>query len=346
MAMKHYLDAATIRQRTALVMPQWFPPEAAIADVTTTMRTNLTDVDVYVEPDRVCLVVDACPVAAEAATGLNRERESSGLRPYVVVTNEQNLGQGGSLVRGFEELRRRGGEAEWFVTRDADGDHFLNDLPHLARMAHQLEALAEDGCFMVIGRRTNVRRPMTWLRGQLEQLINRVTLSALSYRLARRGEVIDRRFFHPDGDWPDTQSGYKLYARDLVDRVIEEYGRLGEPPWGADTFRYLGQVLPFWVCIDAGGVAGEVIRASLVDQTVSSFGPETFRRQYRAKLHYVLKRSEVTGSVARGILAGAMLRSGLWIHPDGQALCRWLWSDLADEIGLGPDDALVDRLFS
>ncbi len=341
----HDLDADAIRRRTALVMPQWFPAEFDAAHAERVLRANLDGVDALVQPARVCLVVDACPAAAEAVAQLEKQRAADGLEPYVVVSNEVNLGQGGSLVRGFRALIEVGCTADWYVTRDADGDHFINDLPHLTRMADQIASAVDTPCTMVIGRRVNVRRPMTWFRGELEELVNRTLMTALTYRLARRGQVIDQRFMHPDGAWPDTQSGYKLYSADLVGRVIDAYDELGEPPWGPDTYRYVGQVALFWICIDSGGVCGEVIRASLSDEQTSSFGPETFRRQFRAKLHYVLKQSELPGPVARQILANGMLRSGVWTHPDGQALCRWLCCDLADDLDLGPDDPLLEPTF-
>ena len=347
----HYLESRQIRERTALVMPQWFSPEIDAEQVEQIVRLNLAGVDDYASPEHVCLVIDACPVAERAVAALNESRSAAGLCAYPTVVNDQNLGQGGSLVRGFAALIERGCPADWFVTRDADGDHFINDLPHLARMADQLDAIANDGCYMVVGRRVDVRRPMTWFRGELEELVNATLMDALSCRLARRGEVIDQRFMHPDVSGagpgmarPDTQSGYKLYSLDLVRRVIDEYATLGEPPWGPDTFRYLGQVAPFWVCIDAGGVAGEVIRASLTCQSVSSFGPETFERQYRAKLHYILKRSELPVPAARQILANAIMRSGLWTHPDGRTLCRSLWTDLADELGFDADGGLIEPM--
>lgn len=346
MVPSHYLNSAAIRQRTALVMPQWFPPEIDAESAGRILEANLAGAEVYVAPDCLCIVVDACPSAETAVANLNEQRRSAGLDPFVVVVNQENQGQGGSLTRGFAELIQRGCRADWYVTRDADGDHFVNDLPHLARMADQVATACRGDCYMVIGRRVNVHRPMTWFRGELEELVNRTMMAALAYRLARRGEVVDRRFMHPDADWPDTQSGYKLYSADLVGRVIAEYGRLRDTPFGPDTYRYVGQVSPFWVCIDAGGICGEVMRASLTDQSASSFGPETFRGQYRAKLHYVIERSALSGAVARQVLANSILRSALWTHPDGQDLCRYFYQDLADDLDLGSVDYLSSPMFS
>jgi hypothetical protein len=323
----HRFDSETIRRRTAIVMPQWFPPDLDAGRVSKIMAANLADVDLYAEPSRVCLVVDACPAAQEAIEELNARRVTSGLVPYIVVCNAENLGQGASLVRGFEELIGRGCPSDWYITRDADGDHFINDLPHLARMADQIAALT-DGCYMVIGRRVNLRRSLTWLRGELEEWINSVLMACLAYRLARRGQVIDQRFMHPDAPWPDVQSGYKLYSLELVKHVIREYQGLSEPPWEPDDRRFLGQIVPFWLCLERGGICGEVVRSSLVAPADSSFGPETFRRQYRAKLKYVLARSELPGDAAGRIVANCIRRSGVWMHPDGRALCEAVFAEL------------------
>lgn len=334
----HRLNSETIRRRTAIVMPQWFPPDLDAGRVSSIMTANLADVDLYAEPSRVCLVIDDCPAAQQAIEEVNARRVTSGLVPYLVVCNTSNLGQGPSLARGFAELVDRGCPSDWYVTRDADGDHFINDLPHLARMADQIAALS-DGCYMVIGRRVNLHRSLTWLRGELEEWVNSMLMACLAYRLAKREQVVDQRFMHPDAVWPDVQSGYKLYSRELVKLVIDESARLNEPPWEPDDRRFLGQIVPFWLCLDSGGVCGEVIRSSLVAPADSSFGPETFRRQYRAKLRYVLARSELPGDIAGRIVVNCTRRSGLWMCPEGRALCEAILT----ELGLPNDPAA--RLF-
>jgi hypothetical protein len=92
----HYLDSLAIRSRTAIVMPQWFPPEITADAVVDVLTTNLADVDAYAAPANVCLVVDACPAAETAVAAVNQDRTSAGLEPFVVAINGENLGQGGS----------------------------------------------------------------------------------------------------------------------------------------------------------------------------------------------------------------------------------------------------------
>jgi hypothetical protein len=321
------IDSAAIRERTALVMPQWFAPEVDAEHAFRIMTANLADVDLYVKPSRLCLVIDHCAAAQEAAETLNERRKTSGLEPYLLIRNAENLGQGESLVRGFQELMDRGCRSDWYVARDADGDHLVNDLPSLARMANQIAALA-DGCYMVIGRRVNLRRSLGWLRGELEEWINSVLMACLAYRLARREQTIDQRFMYPEGSWPDVQSGYKLYSSELVRQTIAEYARLKEPPWDSDASRFLSQIVPFWLCIEAGGLCGEAIRSSLVALSASSFGPDTFRRQYRTKLHYAITRSELPLAVASRIALDRARHGDLWTSSDGRALVCSICSDL------------------
>jgi hypothetical protein len=321
------IDSAAIRERTALVMPQWFAPDVDAGQALGILTANLADADLYVEPARLCLVIDGCPAGQEAADALNARRKASGQEPYPVVSNAANLGQGESLVRGFQELMDRGRPSDWYVTRDADGDHFISDLPHLARMANQIAALT-DGCYMVIGRRVNLRRSLGWFRGELEEWINSVLMAGLTYRLARREQIMDQRFMYPDGPWPDVQSGYKLYSSDLVRQTIREYARLKDPPWDSDARRFLGQVVPFWLCVEAGGLCGEVVRSSLVPPLASSFGPETFRRQYGVKLRYALTRGELPPAVANRIVLDSARRSDLWATWDARTLICAICTDL------------------
>jgi hypothetical protein len=133
---------------------------------------------------------------------------------------------------------------------------------------------------------------------------------------------------HPNASWPDSQSGYKLYSLELVNRVIHEYQRLNEASCEPDDRRFLGQIVPFWLCLESGGICGEVVRSSLVTPLASSFGPDTFRRQYRAKLRYVLTRSELPPAVASRTVFGCARRSDLWTNSDGRTLMCMICADL------------------
>ena len=56
---------------------------------------------------------------------------------------------------------------------------------------------------------------MGWARGELETLLDRVTLDALAYRLAREGRALNLAHCCGDGV-PDLSTGYKVYGRDVA----------------------------------------------------------------------------------------------------------------------------------
>jgi glycosyltransferase involved in cell wall biosynthesis len=103
-----------------------------------------------------------------------------------------NAGKGAALRTGFRELLERGVDA--VVTLDADGQHVPEQIPRL------LEAW-RIGADLVLGSRARQFREMAPLRRTSNQLSSRAISFAAGVQFA------------------DVQTGFRLYGRDLLERV-------------------------------------------------------------------------------------------------------------------------------
>lgn len=110
----------------------------------------------------------------------------------IAVSHPVNRGKGAALDTGI----RRASElnADWIVTMDADGQHDPDDLPSFLSAAH-----APDAAVLVGNRMEHVEgMPM----------VRRCTNWLMSWLLSR---TMGQRV-------PDTQCGYRAYARDILAR--------------------------------------------------------------------------------------------------------------------------------
>jgi glycosyltransferase involved in cell wall biosynthesis len=108
-----------------------------------------------------------------------------------VVSHMQNQGKGAALMTGFHWALQEGFQA--VLTLDADGQHDPDEIPRF------LAAYEADAADLIIGRRNFSQMPLV------------------------------RRFANSFGSWlfslalgthiPDNQSGYRLYARPLLERL-------------------------------------------------------------------------------------------------------------------------------
>lgn len=110
-----------------------------------------------------------------------------------VVRFTRNRGKGAALRRGFEEVLADGTVAA-VVTVDADGQHLPEEIPHLIAGWHA-------GADLVLGARDHLFEHMSRLR----RISNRLSSRAIS--VAAGGPV------------EDAQTGFRLYGRDLIERI-------------------------------------------------------------------------------------------------------------------------------
>ncbi|MBI3447452.1 MAG: glycosyltransferase family 2 protein [Acidobacteria bacterium] len=110
-----------------------------------------------------------------------------------VVRHEMNLGKGAALATGFSRLLARGASA--IVTLDADGQHDPAEIPAFVR------ARRESAADLVVGARVGAWEAMSGAR----RFGNRFSCAAVRFF---RGPAL-----------PDTQCGFRLYTRELLEAV-------------------------------------------------------------------------------------------------------------------------------
>jgi glycosyltransferase involved in cell wall biosynthesis len=114
----------------------------------------------------------------------------------IVVKHERNMGKGEALRTGFREFLNRDFKA--VITLDADGQHSPSEIPKL------IEAWLNERADIVIGTRKRQVGEMPLLR------IFTNTVSSWLVSLSA-GQYI-----------PDSQSGYRLIARSVIENVKTE----------------------------------------------------------------------------------------------------------------------------
>jgi hypothetical protein len=313
-----YSTRHEMRGRVGLVVPVWFPEDLPDALCETLLRTTLADCSSCLRPEHVALVVDGVTRLAALAERLSGEIGGSGAPDdiaFQVVAPAVNQGKGGALVVGWEALLADPA-LEFIATRDADGDHFLDDLPHLFRLGEQMSRETGNARVVVIGRRTAVHPPLGWRRGEYERVVNAILVEALQFSLARHGRVLPRQYWA--ADVPDLQSGYKLYSRAACVEAMRALREAEEQRPELQPLRRGMEILPFAAVCAAGGIAGEAPRATYYDQPVTSYGRVDRVRFFGDPLAWTLRELEVAADAARGILDNALARSTLMTDPDGR----------------------------
>jgi hypothetical protein len=307
--------------RVGLVVPVWFSPETPEALCESLLRTTLSDWASCFEAEHVVLVVDGIPHLAELARRLSVELAAEGRARggssgvFRVLSPAVNQGKGGALAVGWEALLAEE-QIEFIAVRDADGDHFLDDLPHLFRLGEQIVADTDEERVLVVGRRTAVHPPLGWLRGEYELAVNAILVEALQFSLARRGRVLPRQYWAAEA--PDLQSGYKLYSRAACAEALRALRTAEEERPELQPFRRGMELLPFAAVCAAGGVTGEIPRLTYFDQPVTSYGRVDRVRFFGDPLAYALDELEVSADAARRIFDNSLARSALMTDPTGR----------------------------
>jgi len=134
--------------------------------------------------DRVFVVDDgSTDGAVEALAGL----------PIEVIRFEKNRGKGAAMLAGYRAVLEHP-EVSCVINIDADGQHDPNEIPKL------YEAFTEQGADLLIGVRTFDRVPWgSWLG-------NTISSKLMLWLFGR--------------SLPDTQSGFRLYARNFVENIV------------------------------------------------------------------------------------------------------------------------------
>ena len=305
----YYDTAKDIRGRLVTIVPVWYPEDLAGTSAAELLAETLGDIERVSRPEHVCLVVDGQPRWAPVAEAEAEQVAENGGKPHVLVLPE-NEGKGAAVRAGMERMLDAT-DCPYFVVRDADGDHFTNDVPSLFRLARQIEGDADAGGVLVVGARADRRRPMGLVRGELERWVVSFIWDALRYGLAARGRAVNETFLGPYDPTPDLLSGFKLYTREAARLSAEGMTRAMADHPELRVGRYAGEVVPVVETLLAGGVVGQMVRGTLEGQPVSGFASLKRLDVYPSRILWTAKRLELPPEVALQLFDNAVARTPL-----------------------------------
>ena len=306
MNLDYYLTFKQIRGRLGMIVPIWFPEDLPEDQIELILSQMLADSEHLVEPMCQVLVCDGQPHIQQLILSRLCDQQKR-----TVLLTEQNLGKGGAVAVGLEHLLRNSG-VEYIITRDADGDHFINDVPNLVRLASQMQHELSDERVVVVGGRLDVHRPMGFTRGEYEILVNDVIWHGLQYSLARAGRVINTQYFAEHGPIPDFHSGFKLYSRESANIALKGLTEADQVCPDLDMTRHGAEPVPIIEMMAAGGTVGQVNRITLETQPVVTSTGSNRAIRYGSRLIWTMRRLGIPFIPSRQLLDNAITRSMLY----------------------------------
>ena len=306
----------TLRYRTGVVIPVYFPEEidtrwrqALVRDTAGAYCEQVAD------PSTVCLSVDGERHGADVADLLAGELGVS------VFVSPVNCGKLGAAIHGMRVLLARS-DLEYVAVVDQDGDHFANELLSFVRAAqHIAHHVAHDRC-MVLGRRISRHRPLGFLRGELEELADRVLLDALFYHAALTQRPLRLEYALALDEFPDFHSGYKLFSRSTAGHVF-----LSDPQLAGVSetcyYRHACEAVMGVEAVLSGAYLGIVSRSTLNEQPISTFGSFELVQLVADKIIWPCKRLDVPLSFVKQWMANHMPRLLLHTYsPEGREVLQ------------------------
>jgi len=327
-----YPDRSEMLGRVGVVIPAWFSRHLPVAEAEGLLYTTLVGSPSCVQPEDIVVVVDGSPVASAAAAAVLERLTAEWGQPFTILELQENQGKGAALTVGIRHLLERPGiPLLWIAARDADGDHLIDDLPHLYRTGGQVVEENAGRPVAVIGRRASVHAPLGWLRGEFELLVNEVLVEGVAYALTRYARVWDTRYLVTRA--PDLQSGYKLYSRSAAEVALRAFQAetLAHPD--LQILRTGMEIVPVVSIALEGGVFAEVERKTFYDQPVTSYGNVDLAQFFGSKLAWALRRCGVPAGPALTLFDGALARRPLFTDPRGREEALRTRATLLDLLG-------------
>ncbi len=312
-------DERNLPDRVGMVIPAWFGPSVPEAQVEELLRHTLDGAQRLARPDRIVVVVDGVPLVEQVARRLQEAWSGTPEGPFAVIALAENGGKGAAVAAGLAHLCAEG-PPEWCLTRDADGDHRINDMPRLVALGAQIAAEQDTDLIAVIGGRQSLYRPMNWLRGELEHWLDEVATEGYKFALARQGTTLNTQYWAAYGAYPDLESGCKCFSAQAAclaaDRLTGEAGRHPD----LDLLQWGCEIIPLTEIVLAGGVIGEMRRLTYEEQPVSGYEGDSSVTLYEEQMVWLARRLELTGRQAAQLLDNALLRRPLWSDGRGREI--------------------------
>ncbi len=302
-----------IGKSTAIVVPVHFPPDTPRDAIGEMLQRVLTDTFAFIDPGRLMFVCDGDQPAWEILGDLARQEKAR----FRTILQDPNAGKGAALITGMNELMRDS-DIRFIISRDSDGNHFAWDMPRMMAVAEWLVNARRAPEVAVVGARSDRARALGLLRSEMEELLNMVTISSLTYHLAHeRGKVLGGIFPTEAGGIPDLHSGYKLYSRGICRRMCEL-------PWEGygsgnreAVYRYGMELVPFVEAVLMGASVAEMTRLGHV-QRVTGHGAYERPEVIAELICWTFSRLDLPTSQAVTILDNALPILRLFQDPENR----------------------------
>lgn len=306
----------TTRHRTGVVIPVYFPKDIRDSASGALLKGTVASFcDQVADPQNICLSVDGEDCGSELARAVADELGVS------IHIGTENQGKLQAAANGVRALYGRA-DLDYVAIIDQDGDHFANELLNFVRAAQHITTHIGDDAVLVLGRRISIHRPLGFLRGELEELADRVLLDALAYNAAVTGQPLRLEHALVFDEFPDFHSGYKLFSRGLSEQVF-----LVEPELCGVSetcyFRHAVEAVMTVEALLAGAYLGVVSRSTFNEQPVSTFGLYNRVQLVADKMIWPCKRLNIPRPFVRQWLDNHIPRLLLGTYsPDGKAELR------------------------
>jgi len=324
---------------TAVIIPVYFTASVRDEMIRQLLWMTLADLPDLVPARQIWLVVDGDARSAGIARITLSQLAASGARGIQLLDNAENRGKFGVMRQGMRAVLAAQPQVRYLTVMDGDADHQPAALPQLLRSSRSMAEAYGHERVIAIGARSSRARPMGWVRGELEALLDGLTADALAYALAREGRAFDTTQCLP-GRVPDLSSGYKVYLREMASLLFDgpepSTGCLS--PW--DYWHYGPETVTIVEAVLAGGVFGEVLRPSWDSQPATSFGEFSVVRMYGALLGWAWERLGIPLEVAATHYDVRRAGMALATAPEGESLLRALRADALARLA-GAGDAAV-----
>ena len=317
-----------MRHHTGVVIPVYMPP-GIDRDLG---RDLLADtVQAYVRqlgsPAVLCLSVDGENFGREIAEELSRQFG------VLCCWGPENKGKLQAVRHGMARLFENP-ELRYLTVVDSDGDHFANELSNLVRAASYAQTRPQVDEVMVLGRRTSRHRPLGFLRGELEELADRVLLDALAYDAAVRGRPLRLECATALEEFPDFHSGFKLFSRGAAQETFLRPPQLCGASEDA-YFRHGCEAAMTVEAMQSGAYLVLVNRSTHNEQPISTFGLLDRERMVADKIIWPCKRLQIPPVFVDQWLRNHMPRLLLTtLAPQGQEELRRIRQLILAEFGM------------
>ena len=237
------------------------------------------------DPKNICLSIDGDNAGTKIVERISAQY---GVSHCIFPDNKGKL----HAVRcGMRYLLGRKNHS-YIAVVDQDGDHFAHELINFLRSALFISGLTGEDRVLVLGRRISRHLPMGFLRGELEELANRVLLDALHYHAAVTGVPLRMEIAHVFDEYPDFHSGYKLFSEKTAHEVF-----LANPDFAGiqedSYYRHAVEAVLVVEALVSGAYLGVVNRTTINEQKISTFGLMNRIQLVADKIIWPCKRLDV-----------------------------------------------------